>query len=147
MQRGDLSSKQADVVVVGAGLAGLSAARALRAAGRDVIVLEARDRVGGRTLNEPIADGKVVEIGAQWVGPTQDRVNGLIAELGLETFPTHVTGINIFERDGHLSRYKGTIPKVNPVGLAEVGLLLRRLNAMAAKVPPAAPWRAPKAAA
>ena len=146
MQRGDLSSKQADVVVVGAGLAGLAAARALRAAGRDVIVLEARDRVGGRTLNEPIGDGKVVEIGAQWVGPTQDRVNGLIAELGLETFPTHVTGINIFERGGHLSRYEGTIPKVNPVGLAEVGLLLRRLNAMAARVPPEAPWQAPRAA-
>ena len=101
MQRGDLSSEQADVVVVGAGLAGLAAARVLRAAGREVIVLEARDRVGGRTLNEPIGDGKVVEIGAQWVGPTQDRVNGLIAELGLETFPTHVTGTNIFERGGH----------------------------------------------
>jgi monoamine oxidase len=146
MQRGDFSSKQADVVVVGAGLAGLAAARALRAAGRDVVVLEARDRVGGRTLNEPIGDGKVVEIGAQWVGPTQDRVNGLIAELGLETFPTHVTGTNIFERGGRLGRYEGTIPKVNPVGLAEVGLLLRRLNAMAARVPPEAPWQAPRAA-
>ena len=146
MQRGDLSSKQAEVVVVGAGLAGLAAARALRTAGSDVIVLEARDRVGGRTLNEPIGDGKVVEIGAQWVGPTQDRVNGLIAELGLETFPTHVSGTNIFERGGHLGRYEGTIPKVNPVGLAEVGLLLRRLNAMAARVPPEAPWQAPRAA-
>ncbi len=146
MQRGDFSSQQADVVVVGAGLAGLAAARALRAAGRDVVVLEARDRVGGRTLNEPIGDGKVVEIGAQWVGPTQDRVNGLIAELGLETFPTHVSGANIFERGGRIGRYDGTIPKVNPVGLAEVGLLLRRLNAMAARVPPEAPWQAPKAA-
>ncbi len=146
MQRADFSSGQADVVVVGAGLAGLAAARTLRAAGRDVIVLEARDRVGGRTLNEPIGEGKVVEIGAQWVGPTQDRVNGLIAELGLETFPTHVSGTNIFERDGRLGRYEGTIPKVNPVGLAEVGLLLRRLNAMAAKVPPEAPWLAPRAA-
>ena len=65
------------------------AARELAAAGRDAVVLEARDRVGGRTLNEPIGDGKVVEIGAQWVGPTQDRVLALIRELGLETFPTH----------------------------------------------------------
>ena len=134
-----------DVVVVGAGLAGLAAARELRSAGRDVVVLEARDRVGGRTLNEPIGDGKVVEIGAQWVGPTQDRVLRLIRELGLETFPTYVAGESIFERGGRLARYSGTIPRANPVGLLEVGITLKRLNAMAARVPPEAPWRAPKA--
>ncbi|MET0127836.1 MAG: FAD-dependent oxidoreductase [Solirubrobacterales bacterium] len=139
-------TRDADAVVIGAGLAGLAAARALHAAGREAVVLEARDRVGGRTLNEPIGDGKVVEVGAQWVGPTQDRVLALIGELGLETFPTHVAGVNIFEREGRLGRYSGTIPKVNPVGLAEVGLLLRRLNRMAAQVPPEAPWRAPEAA-
>src|SRR5215208_6704534 len=100
-----MADRHADFVVVGAGLAGLSAARELRAAGRDVVVLEARDRVGGRTLNEPIGDGKVVEIGAQWVGPTQDRVLALIRELGLETFHTYVAGKNVFERGGNLSRY------------------------------------------
>jgi len=146
-RRDDPALREVDVAVVGAGLAGLSAARALRAAGKDVVVLEARDRVGGRTLNEPIGDGKVVEIGAQWVGPTQDRVNGLIRDLGLTTFPTHDAGINLFERGGAIGRYKGTIPKVNPVGLAEVGLILKRLNAMAAKVPPESPWTAEKAAA
>ena len=139
-------TRDTDVVVVGAGLAGLAAARELRAAGRDVVVLEARDRVGGRTLNEPIGDGKIVEIGAQWVGPTQDRVLSLISELGLETFPTYVKGTNVFERGGRLGRYKGTIPKVNPIGLAELGLLLKRLNRMASKVPPEAPWRAANAA-
>lgn len=137
--------RRADVVVVGAGLAGLAAARTLKAHGREVVVLEARDRVGGRTLNEPIGDGKVVEIGAQWVGPTQDRVLALIGELGLETFPTYAAGENLFERAGRLGRYSGTIPHVNPVGLAEVGLAIKRLNSMAARVPPAAPWRAPKA--
>ncbi len=143
--RRDAESRDADVVVIGAGLAGLAAARALAAAGRSVVVCEARDRVGGRTLNEPIGDDKVVELGAQWVGPTQDRVNGLIAELGLETFPTHSAGTNLFERGGRIGRYEGTIPKVNPLGLAEVGLVLKRLNGMAAAVPPEAPWRAPKA--
>ena len=135
------------MIVVGAGLAGLAAARRLRGAGREVVVLEARDRVGGRTLNEPIGDGKVVEIGAQWVGPTQDRVLRLIGELGLETFPTHAAGANLFERGGRIRRYSGTIPRTNPVGLAEVGLAMRRLNRMAAAVPPAAPWSAPKAGA
>ena len=114
--------------MVGAGLAGLAAARELRAAGRDAIVLEARDRVGGRTLNEPIGDDKVVELGAQWVGPTQDRVLALIRELGLETFPTWAKGKNIFERGGKLGRYAGTIPRANPVGLAEVGVAMKRLN-------------------
>src|SRR3954469_25895951 len=140
-----VEQRSTDVVVVGAGLAGLAAARVLRNRGRDVIVLEARDRVGGRTLNEPIADGKVVEIGAQWVGPTQDRVLAMIRELGLETFPTYAEGRNIFERNGRTSPYKGTIPKTNPLGLAEVGMAMARLNRMAAQVDPASPWTAPKA--
>jgi monoamine oxidase len=134
------------VAVVGAGLAGLSAARALAAAGCEVVVLEARDRVGGRTLNEPIGDGKVVELGAQWVGPTQDRIIGLIGELGLETFPTYSKGENLFERGERVRRYRGTIPKLNPVALAETGFVLSRLNRLARTVPRDAPWQAPRAA-
>jgi monoamine oxidase len=140
-----MDRRQAEVVVIGAGLAGLAAARELRAAGRDVVVLEARDRVGGRTLNADIGDGKVVELGAQWVGPTQDRVLRLVSELGLETFPTYTDGQSVFEREGKLGRYAGTIPRTNPIGLAEVGLLMRRINRMAAEVPLEAPWSAPKA--
>ena len=143
---GAVEVRTADVIVVGAGLAGLAAAREVRAAGGDAIVLEARDRVGGRTLNAPIGDDKVVELGAQWVGPTQDRVLALIRELGLETFPTWAEGKSIFERGGKLGRYSGTIPRANPVGLAEVGVAMKRLNLMAAKVPPHAPWLAPNAA-
>jgi monoamine oxidase len=78
-----MRTESADVVVVGAGLAGLTAARDLQRAGLRVLVLEARDRVGGRTLNQPIAPNVVVEVGGQWVGPGQDRVLALIAELGL----------------------------------------------------------------
>lgn len=136
----------ADVVVVGAGLAGLSAARELRAAGREVVVLEARDRVGGRTVNEPIGDDKVVELGGQWVGPTQDRMYELIAELGLETFATYGEGENVFEHGDSLRRYRGTIPKVNPVALAEVGLVMARLNRLAKTIDPGQPWLSPRAA-
>ena len=142
-----MSDKRAvDVVVVGAGLAGLSAARALAVGGRDVAVLEARDRVGGRTLNEPIGDDKVVELGAQWVGPTQDHVVGLIEELGLETFPTYGKGENLFERGDAVRRYRGTIPKLSPVALAETSVVLARLNRLARTVPRDAPWQASRAA-
>ncbi|MEA2339980.1 MAG: monoamine oxidase, partial [Solirubrobacteraceae bacterium] len=68
------TAKQADFVVIGAGLAGLTAARTLVKAGRSVLVLEARDRVGGRTLNHDLGSGKVTEVGGQFVGPTQNRI-------------------------------------------------------------------------
>ncbi|HKG35160.1 MAG TPA: FAD-dependent oxidoreductase [Solirubrobacterales bacterium] len=135
-----------DVAVVGAGLAGLTAARAVRAAGRTVAVLEARDRVGGRTLNEPLDGETMIEIGGQWVGPSQKRVRALIEDLGLETFATHTEGANLFERRGSLRRYRGTIPKLNPVALAETGLTLARINRMARRVDPEAPWQGPDAA-
>jgi monoamine oxidase len=139
-------NREADVAIVGAGLAGLAAARRLRAAGREVVVLEARDRPGGRVLNHPIGDGKVVELGAQWVGPTQDRVLALISELGLETFPTHGDGEHLFERNGRVRRHRGTIPRLNPLGLVETGVVLGRINRLARLVDPATPWTAKRAA-
>src|SRR3954454_14310975 len=101
-----------DVVVVGAGLAGLTAARDVQSQGASVTILEARDRVGGRLLNEEIGDGKIVEVGGQWVGPTQDRIAALARELGVDTFPTYSTGKNLIEFGGKLRRYKGTIPRL-----------------------------------
>ena len=137
--------RKTDVVVVGAGLAGLSAARALKQAGRSVVVLEARDRVGGRTLNEKIGKGEVVEIGGQWVGPGQTHVLGLIDELGLETFDTYVDGKSIYYRDGTLTEYEGIIPPVSGPVLVEILNALNDMNAKAADVPADAPWTAPQA--
>ena len=88
-------SRSVDVVVIGAGLSGLSAARALAAAGRDVLVLEARDRVGGRTLNHSIGGGHVVEVGGEFVGPTQDRILALSRAVGVNTFPVYNQGSNV----------------------------------------------------
>jgi len=139
--------REVDVVVVGAGIAGLVAARRLSAAGRQVAVLEARDRVGGRTLNLPIGDGKVVEIGGQWAGPTQDRVLALAAELGIGTFPTHAAGENLVELDGVIKRYRGTIPRISPAILLDVAQAQVRIDRMARTIPTEAPWRAPNAEA
>ena len=136
----------ADVVVVGAGFAGLAAARELTARGASVIVLEARDRVGGRVLNHSIGEGKVVEVGAQWIGPTQDRLAALAEATGVATFPTHGEGFNLLEYDGRLRRYRGSIPRINPVVLLDVERAQRKLDRLARRVPLQAPWEAAGAA-
>ena len=141
----DSQTRDADLAVVGAGLAGLSAARAAVAAGAEVVVVEARERVGGRVLNEDIGDGNVVEVVAQWIGPTQDRLAALAAELGVGTFPTYATGQNVIEYSGSLRRYTGTIPRINPLVLLDVERAQRRLDKLAKRIPLDAPWEAPNA--
>jgi len=136
-----------EVLVVGAGLAGLSAARVLSGQGHETLVLEARDRVGGRTHDVALDDGTVVELGGQYVGPGQSVILELIAELGLETEPTWTGGANVIDLRGRVGHYTGTIPKVNPVAVAELGLALKRIDRLAGQVNPEAPWEAPKAAA
>jgi monoamine oxidase len=140
-----MNAREADVIVVGAGLAGLAAARGLLAGGAEPLVLEARDRVGGRTLNEDLGEGKVVEVGGEWVGPTQDRVAELAREFEIDTFPTHIAGQNTLEFNGRVSRYEGTIPKLNPAALLEIELTSRKLDRMVRRIRLDAPWTSPDA--
>lgn len=134
------------MVVVGAGLAGLVAASELRRAGATVLVLEAQERVGGRVCNAALPDGQPIEIGGQWVGPTQDAVLQLIAELGLQTYPTYTDGDELIEWRGKLHRYRGTIPKLDPLTLVGVAAAQRELERLARRIPLDAPWTAPGAA-
>ena len=83
---------EADVCVVGAGYAGLTAARRLSQQGRSVVVLEARDRVGGRIWTEPLADGTPVDRGGAWLAPGHDAAFGLAREVGASTYKTWVDG-------------------------------------------------------
>ena len=140
-------SQTVDVAVVGGGLAGLTAARDLVATGHSVMVVEARDRVGGRLLNEDLGDGKVVEVGGQWIGPSQDRMAALARAMGVDTFPTYAQGDNLNEWRGKMRRHQGTIPRINPAVLVDVEQAQRRLNRMAKTVPLDRPWAAPKARA
>ena len=141
-----MTTTRTEIVVVGAGLAGLAAAQRLTDQGRDVVVLEARDRVGGRLLNHRLASGGVVEVGGQWIGPRQERVGTLVRELGLRTFRTFDDGDKQFEHEGRLRRYRGEIPRLNPAVLADIGQAQLRLERMSRQVPLDAPWNAPKAA-
>lgn len=141
------SDMEADVVVIGAGFAGLTAARRLVAAGRSVLVVEANDRVGGRVLNTTLPDGQPIEIGGQWVGPTQDRLLSLAEEVGVTTFPTHDVGQYIDHRNGLTYPYDGRIPFGAGAGAAEAGVTIERWNANAATLDPERPWDADDAPA
>jgi monoamine oxidase len=137
----------ADVVVVGAGLAGLAAATRLVDAGAEVVVLEARDRVGGRTLTLPAADGTPIDHGAHWIGPTQDRIAALASRVGVTSYPNYGQGLNTELRDGRVRRYGGELLEGDdPVTAVAVGQAIRELETMAATVPLEAPWSAVDAA-
>lgn len=129
-----------DIAVVGAGLAGLTAAREIAMSGRSVSVLEARERVGGRTSGQTLANGSTVEMGGQWVGPTQTAVLELISELGLETFPTYADGEDLTAVDGGVHRHGSESLGLPDANVEEVGRVMEELERMAGEVPQAAPW-------
>lgn len=132
----------ADVVVVGAGFAGLAAARELDKRGRDVVVLEGRDRVGGRSSTATIA-GVPVDLGGTFVGPTQDAVVALAAELGCETVPTHSRGKNLIRWRGKVRAYRSTIPRLSILELLDVSRIQWRFDRVSRRVPVDAPWTSP----
>ncbi len=129
-----------DVVVIGAGLAGLAAARDLVRAGRTVAVVEARDRVGGRIVNHRFDDGTTVEIGGQWVGPTQDRMLALAADMGVPTFPTYDTGELITARAGKIVRHRSPTFGLPPAAVVEIAASQPLFDRLAARIDLDDPW-------
>ncbi len=141
--------RSADVVVVGAGFAGLTAARNLQRAGRSVVVLEARDRVGGRVWNHDLGNGVVSERGGTFVGQTQDRLLALASDLGVGTFDVYDDGDDVFVDQGSRMTYSDSGPLgTAPPGVAapETVAVVAQLDQMATTVPVDAPWEATSAA-
>jgi monoamine oxidase len=134
----------ADVVVVGAGLSGLRAASEIAASGREVLVVEARERVGGRLLNGTLGEA-TVDLGGQWVGSDHRRVRSLAEELGVPVFPQFGAGRNLLDVAGRRRRYRGTIPRLGPRVLWDVFMARRRLDRLAAGVRAEEPWAAERA--
>ena len=133
-----------DVAIVGAGLAGLSAALELRALDHEVTVLEARDRVGGRTLTE-IHMGVAVDGGGQYIGPGQRNVSSIGGAARPRGWPAHAEGDWLLELSGSLLRQRGESPALTAAADAELRTAVDALDAMCAQVPVDRPWTAPGA--
>ena len=134
-----------DIVIIGAGASGLTAASELRKAGLTVAVLEARDRVGGRLHTDDI-DGAMLEIGGQWVSPDQDALKETITELGLETFARYREGESVYiDAAGERTRFKGEIFPVPAETERAMVALIATLDELVAQMDPDRPWAHPRA--
>jgi monoamine oxidase len=136
--------RNADVIVVGAGVAGLKAASELVASGQTVIVLEANERVGGRLKRAEVA-GAVGDVGGQWVGRGHEVLLGEAKRFGIETYPQFEAGKTVLQLLGKVASFTGAVPKMPLLSLLELLRLQRRWNREMNTVPAGAPWRAPKA--
>lgn len=135
-----------DCCVVGAGFAGLTAALRLKQAGHSVALMEARDRVGGRTFTEVRGDGVWIDRGGAWVGPGQDRIYALMNEFGVPSYKQYVDGKAMMIVDGKQHRYSGTIPlSMSPWAVANLGAVFLEITQMCKSIPLEAPWEAKNA--
>jgi monoamine oxidase len=137
--------RRVDTVVVGAGISGLVTAHRLARHGRSVLVVEARDRVGGRVLNHALPHGHTIESGGAFIGPTQTHIAALAESLGVRTFDEYVDGQSVYVSStlGRMT-YQGTVPP-DPTILPDAALLQTRIDQYASELDVAAPWRHPMA--
>ena len=138
-------ARHANVIIIGAGLSGLMAGRELARRGVDsFLVLEASDRVGGRTLNMPIGGGHVVEVGGEWIGPGQESIAALIGALGIGSFDHYYDGDTTYDIEGVISR--GLLPDVSLAEATDFAKVAWKLDRLCKQLPVGEPWRAADAA-
>lgn len=134
-----------DVLIIGAGFSGIAAGKKLHEAGKSFKILEARERIGGRVYTKRWEDGFYLDLGGQWIGPTQDRMYELCQEYGVSYFETYDTGKNILDLNQTTRSYSGLIPKMDIISLVNLDWLMKKLEKMAATLDPTNPWQHPKA--
>jgi monoamine oxidase len=134
-----------DVCVVGAGFAGLTAALRLQQGGKTFVVLEARDRVGGRVWTQNLSDGSPVDRGGAWLAPKHDAAKGLVREFGVSTYKTWVKGSHLLVDGDRMRRYTGLIPKISRLAVITIAIAQAKLDWMSKRVPLDAPWSAKRA--
>ena len=138
-------STQYDVIIVGAGYAGLTAAQNLIAANQKVLLLEARERVGGRVYTKILDDGSYVDLGGAWIGPSQDRIYALAKQYGVETFKTFDEGKSIQYFNGKVKAYKGLIPPLPIPSLLSLDMAIKKITKLSKTIDLQAPWNSPDA--
>jgi monoamine oxidase len=133
-----------DVVVVGAGLSGLAAARDLSASGCEVAIVEARDRVGGRVYSIETPTGVTVDLGAQWIAPNMRRMHELVRTREIATVKTHVTGKKVYVFNGQ-RRLTNALPPISFIAIADLLQFRARSDRLTSRVPAVKPWLAERA--
>ncbi|KAG8589729.1 hypothetical protein GDO81_006509 [Engystomops pustulosus] len=135
-----------DVIVIGGGISGLTAAKLLVESGLNVVVLEARDRVGGRTHTIRNKEVQYVDVGGAYVGPTQNRILRVAKELGIQTYKVNVQQRAIHHVRGRTCAFHGAFPPSwNPLVILDYNHLWRTIDEWGKEIPVDAPWKAPHA--
>ncbi|MEJ6555056.1 FAD-dependent oxidoreductase [Microbacterium esteraromaticum] len=137
--------RDVDVVVIGAGISGLSAADRLASMGHSVLILEGRDRVGGRVLTGEIA-GVPVDFGGTWVSPKHTAIRELARRFGCTITPQFHDGRNTLWISGKRRTYKGTIPPVSPLAVINMARVQMALEKLVATIDMDSPSASPDAA-
>ncbi|MCL6259038.1 FAD-dependent oxidoreductase [Aquiflexum sp. TKW24L] len=136
-----------DTIIIGGGFSGIAAARILHKTNKSFIVLEARERLGGRVYTKRFENGQYLDFGGQWIGPTQDRMYALCKEYGVDYYETYNEGYNILDFGQKVRKYKGLIPKIDILSLLNLDWLLKKMERMAKSISASNPWSHPQAEA
>jgi monoamine oxidase len=136
---------QKDVVIIGAGFSGLAAARILHQKGISFVLLEARDRLGGRTYTKELGNNHYVDLGGQWIGPSQDRMYALASEYNTPWYNTYNEGKNIIDLNQKIRTYTGLIPKIDILSLLNLDFIIRKIDSLAKRISPDNPWNSRQA--
>uniref|UniRef100_A0A8C6XBX6 Monoamine oxidase A n=1 Tax=Naja naja TaxID=35670 RepID=A0A8C6XBX6_NAJNA len=124
----------------------MSAAKLLFESGLSVVVLEARDRVGGRTFTIRNQQVKYVDVGGAYVGPTQNRILRLAKELGIETYKVNVREAILLHTKGYSYSMNDMFPSTwNPFVYLDYINFWRTIDKFGKEIPAEAPWDAPRA--
>ncbi|MEV5645938.1 FAD-dependent oxidoreductase [Streptomyces flaveolus] len=142
--KGGSGAASVDVVIVGAGFAGLSAAERLADMGVSVLVLEGRDRVGGRSFSGEVA-GVKVDLGATWVAERHTAIRDLAKRLGCSTTGQFHEGLNVLWMAGQRRTWTGTMPMVDPVDLEDLGRVQVAMDELLETIDVGAAWKSPNA--
>ena len=142
-----LPDAEVDVVILGAGFAGLTAALQVQASGKSFLLIEARDRIGGRTFSKRYGKDLVMDEGGQWIGVGQTHLQALADRFGAETFKTYDQGLNVLDTQDRIHTYTGALPGFRQLEFtaADFAQVWYRLDRLAKQVPLENPWDAAKA--